>query len=361
MLKVDAMIHLWHGASADAIRLGERAVAMGKRCWDLDHPFVATAELIVTGALLRVHDVPSVHEAAKRLPRIVDVLRSSDGDHPMLAIALHQQAKAAHARGQDELAEQLAHDSFELYRCTYPVKGLTFGRTLVEILLARNPGSTTRSCSRTCWSRWKVARGAQSFAGRWRRRSSRPVTSAPHCRGSSERATHPNRTTSGGIGTSRSPTFRACCTIARVRDDLRVSGRLRCGRRRCRSRRLRGGTCRSPTRRSRARADRQPRLRRRDVVQPGDRRCREGASRQGARCARRRDGQRRRCDGDPVPATQREQGAGGALDAGAVGQAALSRRDADAAHGDARTSRCARARSRGCTSKRSASAMRSAR
>ena len=68
-----------------------------------------------------------------------------------------------------------------------------------------------------------------------------------------------------------------------------------------------------------------------DVVQPGDRRRRQGPPRQGDRRARRRDGERHRRHRHPVPPAQHEQGPGGALDARAGRQAPLPRRDADAA------------------------------
>ena len=103
----------------------------------------------------------------------------------------------------------------------------------------------------------------------------------------------------GGTGevrpTPRRPpgTRRRPARLHRSPDDLRVSRRLRRDRRRRRPCRLRGLARRGAARRARARADRQPRDGRADVVQSGDRRRREGPPRQGARRARRRDGERR--------------------------------------------------------------------
>ena len=132
--------------------------------------------------------------------------------------------------------------------------------------------------------------------------------------------------------------------------ELRVPRWLRRDRRRRRPRRLRGRAGRGAHGRARARADRQPRDGRADVVQPGDRRRREGPPRQGDRRARRRDGERdRRRPASSSAGSTRARGRRCARRARRPTSAATATRcgcGSSAASG----SRCARARSRSSAS-----------
>lgn len=75
-----------------ALHLGQRAVGLGAIAWSPEHPFVASAELVVAVAEMRRSDPAS---AKKRLPGIVERLEAGYGDHPELARALWCRAACA--------------------------------------------------------------------------------------------------------------------------------------------------------------------------------------------------------------------------------------------------------------------------
>ena len=72
--------------------LGHRAVGLGTIAWNRDHPFVASAELVVAVSELRRSDPAA---AKRRLPDIVERLEDGYGDHPELARALWCRAACA--------------------------------------------------------------------------------------------------------------------------------------------------------------------------------------------------------------------------------------------------------------------------
>ena len=107
--------------------------------------------------------------------------------------------------------------------------------------------------------------------------------------------------------------------------------------------------------RAHAAADPQHRDARPDVLQPVDRRHRQGPPGQGSRRARRRDGDRHRRGGDPVPHAQLEQGAGGARHARAGRPRAVQGARSGAGSRTSRTSRCSSRPSTTCCSRATAS------
>lgn len=125
-LKVDALLRVNEREPWQALQLAELAIRLGERCWDLDHPFVASAGLIAARAELAVGQP---RRARERLDPAIKFLERAYGPHPLLAIALALRARAA-AASEAELAERLARRAVEMYRATYA------GTTLVEIARA---------------------------------------------------------------------------------------------------------------------------------------------------------------------------------------------------------------------------------
>lgn len=132
-LKVDALLHLRDRSYWAAIRSAERAVDLGRRIWDVDHPFVASAELTLAAAEI---EVGQRKRAAQRYTRIVVNLERAYGDHPLVGIALSQHASALHgARDNYQQALALSRRGFDLYQRVYPNHGFALGWRLFTLLL----------------------------------------------------------------------------------------------------------------------------------------------------------------------------------------------------------------------------------
>ena len=131
-LKVDAMIHNAEGTYHAAIGLAERAVKLGTRIWDEDHPLVASPELTIAGAELRLGE----HKRAlKRMPAVVKRLQRGYGEHPLVAIAMSKQAHIELELGSNfQHAETLIRAAMAMYRKTYPPMPVFMGWILFQIL-----------------------------------------------------------------------------------------------------------------------------------------------------------------------------------------------------------------------------------
>jgi hypothetical protein len=132
--KVDALLHAREGGPWEAIHSAEKAIAIGTRVWNEDHPFVLNAEITLARAEGRIRHFD---RALARFPRVVDQLEAAYGEHPMVAIAFHAWAELD-LRTETHLgrAAEHARHAFELYRKTYPEHGAGFALTLFEVLVA---------------------------------------------------------------------------------------------------------------------------------------------------------------------------------------------------------------------------------
>jgi hypothetical protein len=91
-LCADAGLAELEGDDERAGRLGSRAAGLGAIAWSPEHPFVASAELVVAVAEMRKGDPAA---AKKRLGGIVERLEAGYGDHPEVARALWARAACA--------------------------------------------------------------------------------------------------------------------------------------------------------------------------------------------------------------------------------------------------------------------------
>jgi tetratricopeptide (TPR) repeat protein len=133
-LKVEAFLLCVRDQPQDALAVAERAIALGIRRWDVDHPFVAAAELTAATAerLLRRY-----RSARRRLTGVIACFERAYGAHPLTAIALHRMARVELDDDNHDDAEAYARRAFAMYRSFYPRSLLATGSTLIDILMQR--------------------------------------------------------------------------------------------------------------------------------------------------------------------------------------------------------------------------------
>lgn len=133
-LKGLAMLSRLRGANWKALDVADQAIKLGRECWDIDHPFVAAAELTAAHVETALHKYRAAH---RRLARIVPCFEQSYGDHPLLAIALNASAANNLASGdRPEATEQIARRAHTMYCAFYPPNSTA--TTLIEVLIWRN-------------------------------------------------------------------------------------------------------------------------------------------------------------------------------------------------------------------------------
>lgn len=117
--KVSALLHVHETQHAEALDDAQRAVDLGRRVWSMEHPFVATAELTIATAELRLDK----HRAAgKRLPPVIArIERGLGAGHPMVGLAVGKLAEVELEAASNYLrAEELARRAIAIYTETYP-------------------------------------------------------------------------------------------------------------------------------------------------------------------------------------------------------------------------------------------------
>lgn len=132
-LKVEALLHHRGKSHWAAIRSAERAIDIGRRIWDHDHPFVASAELTLAAAEA---EVGQRKRAVRRYDRIIANLERAYGDHPLVGLALSQYASALHGAGDNyEHAVALSRRGLEMHRRYYPEQSFVFRWRLLTLMV----------------------------------------------------------------------------------------------------------------------------------------------------------------------------------------------------------------------------------